>query len=283
MARTNKHQKVNVFRLSLSDAETHREITGIHFSTVGFYILAICAVVVVFALTFAIIALTPVRTIIPGYPDPHTRRAAVQNAIKADSLERVITKWQLYSENLVRVVEGSEPIPLDSIIRLSEDHSLEAMDAAQLAANDSTLRSYVSGQEQFGVSPQSERVLPIEGLHFYSPLKGVISQPYDAVLHPYIDISAPANSVVMSVLDGTVIFAGWNDETGYTIAIQHSGDILTVYKHNEKLLRKEGDKVSAGTSIALIGGAGSLTGGEHLHFELWCKGEALDPALFINF
>lgn len=283
MARTNKHQKVNVFRLALSDAETHREITGVHFSAVGFYILAICAVVVIFALAYVIIALTPVRTIIPGYPDPHTKRAAVQNAIKIDSLERVITRWQLYSDNLVRVVEGAEPIPLDSIIRLSEGSSLEAMDAAQLAANDSTLRSYVSEQEQFGVSSQSERVLPIEGLHFYSPLKGVISQPYDAVLHPYIDISAPANSVVMSVLDGTVVFAGWNDETGYTIAIQHANDILTVYKRNEKLLRKEGDKVSAGTTIALVGGSSALSEGDHLHFELWYKGEALDPAQFINF
>ena len=87
----------------------------------------------------------------------------------------------------------------------------------------------------------------------------------------------------MSVLDGTVIFAGWNDEFGYTIQIQHDGDIVTVYKHNQKLLKKTGDRVSAGAPIALLGNTGSLTTGDHLHFEMWYKGEAIDPTQYINF
>lgn len=283
MARQNKHQKVNVFRLSLTDAETHREITGVRFSPFGFYILAICAVVVLFAITFGIIALTPVRTIIPGYPDPHTKRAAIQNTIKIDSLETVIARWQLYSENLARVVEGEAPLPLDSIIRLSEEAAQETLDPEWLNARDSILRADVNAQEQFEIGGQTKRALPIEGLHFYSPLKGVISTGYDPALHPYVDITAPANSVVMSVLDGTVVFDGWNDETGYTIAIQHDGDILSIYKHNEKLLRKSGDKVSAGTSVALVGSSDSVSDGDHLHFELWYKGEAVNPAQYINF
>ena len=109
----------------------------------------------------------------------------------------------------------------------------------------------------------------------FTPLKGVVLRAYDSVLHPYIDITAPANSVVMSALEGTVVFDGWNDEYGYTIVIQHSGDLVTVYKHNQKLLRKTGDRVSAGTSIALAG--------EHLHFELWYRGEAVNPEKYIAF
>jgi hypothetical protein len=63
----------------------------------------------------------------------------------------------------------------------------------------------------------------------------------------------------------------------------HEGDIISIYKHNEKLLKKSGDKVSAGAPIALVGNTGDLSTGTHLHFELWHKGEAVDPAKYINF
>jgi murein DD-endopeptidase MepM/ murein hydrolase activator NlpD len=120
-------------------------------------------------------------------------------------------------------------------------------------------------------------------MHFFCPLKGVVSQGYDPISHPYIDITAPAGSVVKATLDGTVIYAGWDDKTGYTIQLQHEGDIISIYRHNEKLLKKSGDKVSAGASIALMGNTGELTSGDHLHFELWHKGEAVDPTKYINF
>ena len=126
-------------------------------------------------------------------------------------------------------------------------------------------------------------MLPIEGMHFFTPLKGVISQEFDKVTHPYVDVTAPANSVVMAVLDGTVIFAGWNDESGYTIQIQHENDIVSIYKHNSKLLKKTGDKITAGAPVAIVGGTGELSTGDHLHFELWYKGEAVNPTDYINF
>lgn len=283
MAQANKHQKVNIFRIQLSDAETHRQIWGIKFSRMGFVIIAFSVALVIFAVTFAIISFTPLKAIIPGYPDSHTKRAAIQNAIKIDSLESVITRWELYSENLVRVVTGETPISLDSIIHMADQAQLSAKNPEYLQRQDSLLRSDVNTQEQFSLTPKPERNLPIEGMHFFTPVKGVISQDYDPVLHPYIDITAPAGSVVKSVLDGTVVFAGWNDEAGYTLCIQHESDIITVYKHNQKLLRKTGDKVSAGSSIALVGSSGSLSTGDHLHFELWYKGIAVNPTQYISF
>jgi murein DD-endopeptidase MepM/ murein hydrolase activator NlpD len=118
---------------------------------------------------------------------------------------------------------------------------------------------------------------------FFTPLKGVVSQGYDPAIHPYIDITATSGSVVKAVLDGTVIFSGWSDDAGHTIQIQHDGDIVSIYKHNEKLLKKTGDKVSAGTPIALVGNSGEMTTGAHLHFELWHKGETVDPTKHISF
>ena len=140
----------------------------------------------------------------------------------------------------------------------------------------------MNNAEQFGLS-ERKRELPLEGQHFFSPLKGTVSQPFDAVLHPGVDITAPAGAVVSAVLDGTVVFSDWADATGYSIAIQHESGILSVYKHNQKLLRKAGDKVSAGTPIALVGSTGGLTSGDHLRFELWHNGEPIDPAKYCKF
>lgn len=275
MSETNNQQKPRSFRLSLVDDMTHRRLWVVHFTKFGFLVRVISLIVVLFAIVYALLAYTPLRTSIPGYPNAHTKRAAIQNAIKIDSLEDVISRWELYSENILRVIEGEAPLPVDSVLRLADAAVAESHDPAFLAQRDSTLRDLVNKEEQFGVSDREERMLPIEGLHFFTPLKGVVSEGFENVLHPFVHITAPANSVVMAALEGTVIFSDWNDESGYTIALQHQGDLVTVYKDNQKLLRKTGDRVPAGASIALAG--------DHLHFELWHRGEAVDPSKYIVF
>lgn len=282
MARQKKEKrKTTRFRLSVLDAQTHERLWNMTFSRTNFIITAV-SVVIVFALAvFAITAFTPLRTFIPGYPDAHSKRAAIQNAMKIDSLEAVVKTWELYAENFSRVLDGRTPIDIDSL--LSSRPGEDVLKSAEPGEKDSMLRQNVLNEEKFDLSGDAGRTLPIEGMHFFVPLKGVISQGYDKILHPYVDITAPANSMVMSVLDGTVIFAGWNDEAGYTIQIQHDNDIVSTYKHNQRLLKKTGEKVSAGSPIALVGNTGSLSTGDHLHFELWYRGEAVDPTKYINF
>ena len=243
----------------------------------------VLALVMLCALIYSLVAYTPIRTFIPGYPDAHSKRAAIQNTIKVDSLERVIFRWEMYSENLKRVLAGEEALKIDSILISTKNLTGAGADMETLMKRDSMLRQGVMEEEQFGISARKQRDLPIEGMLFFTPLKGVISQGYDPNIHPYVDITAPSGSVVKAVLDGTVIFSGWSADAGHTIQIQHDGDIVSIYKHNEKLLKKTGDKVSAGTPIALVGNSGEMTTGAHLHFELWHKGETVDPTKHISF
>ena len=270
------------FSISVRENETHKYLWSIRFTKTSLIITIFSFLVMFTSVIYCTIAYTPIRTFIPGYPDARTKRAAIQNAIKADSLEKVIYRWELYSENLKRAVEGKAPIKIDSILKASQKEAAVTIDEKYLNRQDSTLREHVKEEEQFGISQRSRRDLPIEGLHFFTPLKGVISQGYDPI-HPFIDITAPEGSVVKATLDGTVIYAGWSQDAGNTIQIQHSDDIVSIYKHNDKLLKKVGDKVKAGTSIALVGNTGDTTTGTHLHFELWHKGEAVDPTKYIKF
>ncbi len=281
MEKQNRERKVTNFRLELSDHSSHKQLWSLRFTRLTAISALVTAIIVIIVLFFLLFAYTPLHHTIPGYPSQKTRKEAIQNAIRVDSLEKIITRWELYSENVRRVIDGKTPLNIDSLIHAANNPT--PLSKEELARQDSILRMQVLAEEQFELSNKAQRVLQIEGIHFFTPLKGVISQGYDNIIHPYIDITAPENTVVNAVLDGTIIFDGWTEEAGYTIQIQHSGDIVTIYKHNSKLLKKTGDKVSAGTPIALVGGTGSLSTGEHLHFELWYKGEAVDPTKYISF
>lgn len=280
MSEQNKAPKTQDFRLSLVDDKTHRQLYTLRFTRSNFIVLVISAIVVVCGGLFCIIAFTPIKTFIPGYPNANTKRAAVQNAIRVDSLERVISRWEYYSDNLLTVLEGGSTVSVDSIFRVADMVGSANYDKEYLNGRDSVLRDVVNKAEQFEVGPREERSLPIEGLHFFTPLKGTVVKPYDAILHPYLDVAAPANSVVMAALGGTVVLDMWSEGSGYIIAIQHDNDIVTIYKQNLRLLRKTGDTVSAGTPIGVVGDSGE---GEHLHFELWYRGQAVDPSKYLNF
>ena len=281
MEKSDKKNSRN-YRLSLIDAVSHERLWSVRFTKPIFIGALVSGIVVAMVVFFLLVAYTPMRTFIPGYPSAQTRRQAVQNAQKIDSLEMRLLQWQLYSENLRRIVAGEAPIRLDSVM-LGRENSRDITDAQYYAIRDSLLRADVLTQEQFNVDETPKKNLPMEALSFFPPVKGVVSEDFERTLHPYIDITAPAGSMVTSVLDGTVVHTAWDPEDGYLIVIQHDGDILSLYKHNQKLLHRQGDVVKAGTPIGLVAESESLTKGNHLHFELWYDGQAMDPTQFIKF
>lgn len=275
-------RKASNLRLTLLDATSHERLWSLRFSRTHFIIANISLVVVVFLAIFCLIAFTPIRTFIPGYPNAQSRRQAVQNAQRIDSLQTRILQWELYTENLRRVVAGEDPIRLDTLM-LGREGSRTVSDARYLAIRDSLLRADVVQEEQFGLSSARRRNLPIEAMAFYTPVKGVVSKGFDRSLHPWVDVTAPVGSPVMAVLDGSVVYTSWSQDSGYTLVLQHGSDLLSIYKNNQKLLHKTGDVVKAGTPVAMLASSNSLTKGDHLHFELWYKGVAVDPAQYIKF
>ena len=271
------------YRLSLLDNETRETLRSIPFNRPQLVYGIITAVLALLLFFYLLFAFTPLRTVIPGYPNAYSKKEAVANAIKIDSLENIVTRWNIYAENLSRVLTGEATVDFDSLVQAAGTRYLSDKDPAELARRDSLLQEQVQKEEQFGVSARRERELPIEGMHVFAPLKGVVSRPSDRVMHPAIDIAAPTGSVVSAVLDGTVILTSWDAETGYIILLQHRDNLLSVYTNNQKLLRAGGETVQAGTPIALVGGTASKEGADYLHFELWHNGESLDPTRYINF
>jgi len=140
-------------------------------------------------------------------------------------------------------------------------------------------------EEKYTISVLSSPAgAPTEGVTFFRPVKGLISDKYNPGIGHYgIDIVAAPNESVVSTLEGTVVFSGFDANVGYVIQIQHKNGFISIYKHNAMLLKKTGDKVRTGEAIAIIGNTGELSTGAHLHFELWFRGNPVNPEFYISF
>lgn len=124
----------------------------------------------------------------------------------------------------------------------------------------------------------------LDQFSFFSPLRGVVSDTFSAKSKHYgVDIVAPKGAVIKATQGGTVIVSTWSADTGHMLAVQHPNNIVSFYKHNSSLLKKQGDQVNAGEAIAIIGNTGELTDGPHLHFELWFHGQPVNPQRYMQF
>ena len=236
----------------------------------------------IMALTYFLIAFTGIKRTIPGYPSRETRLAAIENVNKVDSLSKVIDMWAFQIANIQRIVNGQEPVAPDSTGNAPAVREIDDASRAAFAANDSLLREEILRQEAFNVSTGKSVISQIEGMHFFTPIKGVIAAPFDESKgHPFLDIASETEKMVYAVYDGTVINSYWSDLSENVIMIQHRNNLVSVYKHTAKLLKGTGDRVTAGTPIAVVSDV--ATDGAHLYLEFWHEGKAIDPADYIKF
>lgn len=233
-------------------------------------------------LTATLIALTPLKELIPGYPSGNVRDLMVKNAIMVDSLEAQIQLRDNYFKTIKTVLSGDVPesqqTEMDSTFKPAELN-------AQPLNHDSIFKQQLL-EEKLGLDQKggNSNSSSLANVHFFTPLKGMVTQSFDKnISHFAVDVVGLPNARISSILDGTVIFSGWTVETGYVIYIQHNNNLISVYKHNSELLKKVGDLVKAGEAVALMGNTGELTTGPHLHFELWYKGTPLNPQQYIDF
>jgi len=272
------------YRLVLINDGTFEEVGFIRLSRLN--VIAVGGGLVLLALfaVYSLIAYTPVRETIPGYPDALMSQTIRENAMRIDSLRYELAIRDQYFENLNKIISGKEP---ESFMN---DQSTSKVDNDEIvflhSANDSILRQQVEAEEQFrlSVSEVSVKQKDLSDMHFFTPVSGMITNPFNPLENHFgVDIVTGPNEVVKATLDGTVTMATWTLETGYVIQIQHDNNIVSFYKHNAELFKTAGMKVKAGDAIAIVGNSGELTTGPHLHFELWNDGNPLNPADYIVF
>jgi lipoprotein NlpD len=112
------------------------------------------------------------------------------------------------------------------------------------------------------------------------PAEGTLAGHFGRAGGKGIDIVGQRNAPVVAVAPGKVVYSG-SGLRGYgqLLIVKHAGEFLSAYAHNEAILVKEGDTVSAGQKIALMGDSGADR--VKLHFEIRRYGKPLDPLIYL--
>lgn len=276
--------------------DTFEEMASLKLTPLSVYVAVSTLIVGTAILVTLLIVYTPLKRYIPGYGDYTREQEIAQLANKVSDFEKELTAKDFYIKNLQNIINGnlegmsretaekqskpsttSDSLPKE-VDRIPEDDELRQ------AVAKGNFTSGASEQPVIPVGNLGPRDVPLEQLFFIPPVSGDMTSGFDIPKsHFGIDIGAPKNTAVKAAADGVVVSAGYTVETGYSIAIQHPNNVITLYKHNSVLLKKEGSPVKAGEAIAIIGNSGENSSGPHLHFELWYKGRAVDPSDYINF
>ena len=247
---------------------------------------AVIGTVLLGAALVALIVLTPLRGWVLGPGAADLRGVATENAQRAAALEDSLSVQYQQIAQLRAIITGEmDGLGDDALDPAS--FSLPDPAAPEPAAAPAVADQGPDAIPLPSLGPASDAPRDVEAARAYldglrlpalPPVDGRPSRGFDATRgHFALDLAAAEGSPVSSFADGYVVFADWTHDGGHTIAVQHAGGYLTVYKHNRRLLRRVGERVRARETIAQSGNSGEITTGPHLHFEVWRDGLAQDP------
>ena len=285
MVKKNKTSRIDklleTFHLVVVNEKTLKKRKIFSASRLKITLVSLFGLTVILSAVFLIIYFTPLKEYFRGYTSTELRASSLNNAIKLDSLETLYSIQNNYISSLKNLLSGKidfEDLSKDSLL---EAYSTNDLYFVNRNVEDSILRAIVEEEDKYNLTninvDQLSAVL-------FNPANGGISSEFSLQeKHFGVDITLPENSAVYSVSDGRVLFAEWTSETGFVIIIEHLNGLTSVYKHNSSLSKTQGEHVRRGEVIGFSGNTGELTSGPHLHFELWFKGDPVDPLDFIEF
>ena len=186
-------------------------------------------------------------------------------------------------------VGGSIPEDLDTNVPLTEKHNsllremheqtkqLKLVSTGQEEGFESLLK-YLEDQRNFLASTPAIR--PVKG--WTSSRFGYRKSPFTGLreFHKGLDIATQKGTPIIAPADGIVTYVGRKGFMGNMIVIDHGHGMVTRYAHLEKALKKRGETVKRGDTIALVGNTGRSTG-SHLHYEVRLNGIPVNPERYI--
>ena len=280
-------EKKRIIILDVDNYEEKRSYTTSKFNV--FILLSFFTILLGF-LTFTLISYSSLKNLIPGYPNPTQQQEIKNKSIIIDQkLTELLSKTEKeksYINNVMQILNGSIPInEKDTSWKKIKPNANS--NTNEISSSEKSMREKVQNREKFDIDVIPGGALKSEVLPeilLFPPIKGEITNKMNISSgHFGVDIIAPKNEAVSSILNGTIIYHNWSPTDGHVVHIQHKKNLISIYKHNSEILKEIGDFVESGEPIAIVGNSGEHSTGPHLHFELWHNGYPLDPEIFINF
>jgi murein DD-endopeptidase MepM/ murein hydrolase activator NlpD len=274
------------YQLVIRNEENLAEKSTIGFTYAKIMVISVSVFLVLFAGSLFLSKTLLAKWFDPKHAQMEANKKLYELALKMDSLAIEVHQKDLFIQNFQRILSGDTSSgfndPAQSL-RITEK-PVKAVGNLNLAPGDSLFRQEFEKNEFSLVSLSSGKYRELQEIFFFTPITGFVSDRYDVKKSHYgVDVVAKSNEPVKCVADGMVIMASWTQDSGYVIAVQHRGNLVSLYKHNAGLLKKVGSFVNAGEIISIVGNSGEMTDGPHLHFEMWYNGNPLNPEDFVTF
>ncbi|MDX1812402.1 MAG: peptidoglycan DD-metalloendopeptidase family protein [Gammaproteobacteria bacterium] len=187
------------------------------------------------------------------------------------ALEEERSKRQQYLSDLSQEIKSAQ-IEQE---RLQKDEERLRKLALQIERKRVQVKSSASGMGFAG--SKNGLNWPVKGKiigHFGKPrVRGGVK--WNGVL-----IESKFGTPVKAIADGRVVFSDWFGGYGYVLIVEHSGKYMSLYAHNQQLLKSTGDKVRAGETIAEVGNSGR-SGEPALYFEVRHQGKPVNPGKWL--
>lgn len=277
------------YQLIVRNEENFEDRVTVEFNYAKASMVFFTVFLVVFLISFFFGKTLMKRWYDPEYIAHKQNRKIVALAQQLDTLVYYSRLDSIYIDRLNLIISGGDSL-LPDIIGINKIDSIIPkkssninLDITEMSKVESDLRKEFEN-EDLTASPEVQSVSQYDDLFLLPPVIGYhIAQKFDVHTNHFgVDIVTKDNEPVKSIAKGTVILSNWTQETGYTIAVQHEGGLISIYKHNSVLLKKIGSFVQTGDILGVVGNSGELTSGPHLHFELWFKGNPVNPEYYIK-
>ncbi len=268
------------YKISMRELTTSQEVWHVFTTRLRLLIFCVLAFFVLLGGVFVLVMYTPISDFLPGYPGSSAREKLQHSIVKLDSLNREVALFEGYVAQIQLILDGKT---LESTLQSND--SLKGGTHRTITSRsieDSLLRAAVQAASQ----KEGETTVPEYSkisFEMISPIEAAVVQEFSPEDGNFgVVLSPKPNSVVLSVLDGTVLQSGWTAQDGYTMTIQHGGSMVTIYKGLQSVLKGKGDRVKAAEGIG-ISEVTSVDKAPTLTFELWSAANPVDPQNYISF
>lgn len=247
---------------------------------------------------------TPKTAILKSQNARWSAKMAVLNR-DMDRQEETLHDLEMRNGEVYRSIFGMMPLPENALVGMGSDDAVLEDAGRGSVLRDSYLRldrlmkrTYVQSKSFDEVAALSKRagemascipaIPPVEPDHRHVSISSPFGTRTDPVyggirMHSGVDFSADKGTPIYATGDGTVkaaqfLFYGY----GNVVTIDHGFGYETMYAHMNEVFVVEGMPIKRGQCIGTVGRSGKATG-DHVHYEVWYRGDRVNPANFYDF
>ncbi len=270
-----KDKKKKKYRMVVFDEVSLDEQLNVTVSKTKILFLFISLIITISVLVGVAFVFTPLKYFLPPEANYRMQNDIFNNKILIDSLTKEITSLDNYFNKLNSIMYNTGVEELTD-----ESNTSEQLLTQQ--EKDSVLQSLLERDELSLANIRTNEDDLSNNFDFVKPIENyiILSEFNSQKKHYGIEFKLSEEQAVKTVLPGAIMFSDSTQKDGYIMQVQHSNNLVSIYRHLNKPLKNVGDKVFAGDKIALSGGKNDE---DNFIFEVWQYGIPINPANYIDF